>query len=176
MSASQSGNTTPSATTAPASSVREHAPKLPEPQARTGDRTVDTLLDLRDHVAQAAHEVDAAREAAASIDPDTLADDVSARVTGTVKGEAQDVAARAAAAAKDAKTAAERARQTAEATPTAREKWLAAGFVAAAVLLAAMGGWIVREHALLGGFPTCNGPAFTAEDGAVRCFIREGTD
>jgi len=180
--ANRSGSKAPSGTPAPtsaqASSVREHAPKLPEPERRTGDLTADALLDTRDHVAQAAHVADAARAAAANVDPDTLANSVSARVAGTVKGEARGAAQNASTAAKDAKAAANEARQAAQAvaatTPPAKARFLASALVAAAVVIGAAGGWIARDHAVLGSLPTCTHKPQTFDDGTVFCVIEDG--
>lgn len=147
-------------------SEHQRPPRLPEPEERTGDRTADALLDLRDHVA-------ASRAAMDAISAERLAEAVKGAVRADTAAVVQDLHT----AAQDASEAATEAHEAAQAINRAPSRvllWttvLAASF---ALVLAGMAGWFGR--AFVGpeiglALPTCSEAPKTADSGVSYCIV-----
>jgi len=149
------------------SASERRPPRLPEPEERTGDRTADALLDLRDHVA-------AARAAMDTISAERL----SEAVQGTVRADTRTVAHdlhTATQNASQAATAAQEAAQAINRTPSRALLWIAALGVALAVLAAGTAGWFGRAYVgpEIGlALPTCAEPTVVSdENGITFCVV-----
>jgi cobalamin biosynthesis Mg chelatase CobN len=149
-------------------SERPRPPALPAPKEHTGQADLDALLDLREHVAEAAGRLDGVQAAVQAIN----ADAIGKQVAGVVSREAESLRA-ATREANEAATAAQEAAQAARKAP--RWPWVLSAAVAVSVaLVGAVGlGWMARDLDPFGSdLPTCAEPPQTTDSGLVVCVVK----